>query len=325
MSAQTMNLRPRREIRWESWALTAEADRRFRRIALITSICAVVLGILFSLVKIIEPERPPETFKNTRYAELLRPKVPEKPVEPPKEEPTKPAPKEQAKPEPKQQPKPVKQEEPKPAPDKTVEARKIAEKSGILALKDQLAGLRDSTLPTVNDQPLITGALTSKGAGAAANPDAIAASARSASGGIGGNQIGVSGTQGGAGVGSRQTGAVSSPLGFGHGANGPGGSGTAGRSRAEIQEVFDRNKGAISAIFTRAQRANPDMPTSGKITFSLTIAPNGSVTACTIVSSSFHDPDLERQILERVKLMNFGAKNVPPFTDPNYPLTYISG
>ncbi|MDB5985752.1 MAG: hypothetical protein JWR16_805 [Nevskia sp.] len=324
MSAQNIGLR--RQIHWESWALTAEADRRFRRIVLITALSAVILGILFSLIKIIEPERPPETFNSTRYAELLRPKVPEKPAPTPvKEEPTKPAPKEAAKPEPKQQPKPVKQEEPKPAPDKTVEARKIAEKSGILALKDQLAGLRDSTLPTVNDQPLITGALTSKGAGAAGNPDAIAASARNASGGIGGNQIGVSGTQGGAGVGTRQTGAVSSGIGFGKGANGPGGSGTAGRSRAEIQEVFDRNKGAISSIFTRAQRANPDMANSGKITFSLTIAPNGSVTSCTIISSSFHDPDLERQVIERVKLMNFGAKNVPPFTDPNYPLTYISG
>lgn len=321
-----LNVTVRRPIRWESWALTAEADRRFRRIVVVTSVTAIVLGILFSLVKLEEKERPPDTFNSTRYAELLRPKVPEKPApEPVKEEPTKPAPKEAAKPEPKQQPKPVKKEEPKPAPDKTVEARKIAEKSGILALKDQLAGLRDSTLPTVNDQPLITGALTSKGAGAAGNPDAIAASARSASGGIGGNTVGVSGTQGGAGVGTRQTGAVSSNIGFGKGSNGPGGSGTAGRSRAEIQEVFDRNKGAISAIFTRAQRANPDMANSGKITFSLTIAPNGSVTGVSIVSSSFHDPELERQIIERVKLMNFGAKNVPTFTDPNYPLTYISG
>ncbi len=314
----------RRPIRWDSWALTEEADRRYRRIVAIVGISAIALLFIFSLFKLEEkPKPPPEEIITKHYAELLKPKVPDKPPPPPEppKEPTKPAPKEQAKPEPKI----AKQEEPKPAVDKVAEARKAAEKSGILALKDQLAGLRDSALPTVNNQPLITGALTTNGGGAAGNPDAIAASARSASGGINGSTQGVVGTQGGAGVGNRRTGAVSSPLGFGTGANGPGGTGTAGRSRAEIQEVFDRNKGAISAIFTRAQRANPDMATSGKITFSLTIAPNGSVTSCTIVSSSFHDPELERQIMERVKLMNFGAKNVPPFTDPNYPLNYISG
>jgi protein TonB len=62
---------------------------------------------------------------------------------------------------------------------------------------------------------------------------------------------------------------------------------------------------------------------AGKIVVSLTIAPDGSVTDCKLVSSSFGDPGLEGKIVQRVKLLNFGAKDVPVFTYPNYPINYL--
>jgi TonB family protein len=45
-----------------------------------------------------------------------------------------------------------------------------------------------------------------------------------------------------------------------------------------------------------------------------TIAPDGEVTECRVVSSELHDPDLERMIVARVKLFRFEAKNVAAIT-----------
>ena len=60
----------------------------------------------------------------------------------------------------------------------------------------------------------------------------------------------------------------------------------------------------------------------GKIVVRLTIAPNGAVTACTLVSSSYGDADFERKVVERVKLINFGPKSGAPFT-MDYPIQFI--
>ena len=104
----------------------------------------------------------------------------------------------------------------------------------------------------------------------------------------------------------------------------PGQSGNAklaGRTLEEIQLVFDRNKASFYSMFNRALRENPDL--RGKVVVRLTIAPNGSVTACELVSSELGDPDLEQKVIQRVKLLNFGAKNVPEFTYPNYPIVFL--
>ena len=61
----------------------------------------------------------------------------------------------------------------------------------------------------------------------------------------------------------------------------------------------------------------------GKVVVRLTIAPSGAVTACELVSSELGDPDLERKVIQRVKLLNFGRKNVPEFTYPNYPIIFL--
>ena len=51
------------------------------------------------------------------------------------------------------------------------------------------------------------------------------------------------------------------------------GSGKASRSDEEIALIFDRNKGAIYALYTRALRDKPDL--QGKLVLELTIAPDG--------------------------------------------------
>jgi TonB family protein len=88
--------------------------------------------------------------------------------------------------------------------------------------------------------------------------------------------------------------------------------GTAGRSEEEIAMVFDRNKGAIYALYQRALRVNPML--QGKLVLEFTIAPSGVVTRCRIVSSELHDPALEREIVARVMLFRFQPEKVDPTT-----------
>ena len=85
--------------------------------------------------------------------------------------------------------------------------------------------------------------------------------------------------------------------------------------------MFNKNQGPFYAIFNRAARDNANIG-RGKIVVRLTIAPNGSVTSCTLISSSYGDAEFERKVVERVKLINFGPKNAPPFT-MDYPIQFI--
>lgn len=76
--------------------------------------------------------------------------------------------------------------------------------------------------------------------------------------------------------------------------------------------IFDRNKGAIYALYERALRMNPML--QGKLVLEFTIAPSGVVTRCRIVSSELHDPALEREIVARVMLFRFQPEKVGPTT-----------
>jgi periplasmic protein TonB len=91
-----------------------------------------------------------------------------------------------------------------------------------------------------------------------------------------------------------------------------GGSGKPSRSEEEIALVFDRNKGAIYALYGRALRDAPDL--QGKLVLEFTISPSGDVTECHVVSSELKDADLERKIVARVKLFHFEARDVAAIT-----------
>jgi TonB family protein len=88
--------------------------------------------------------------------------------------------------------------------------------------------------------------------------------------------------------------------------------GKAGRRREEIELVFDRNKGAIYALYSRELRQHPEL--QGKLVLEFTIAPSGDVTMCRVVSSDLNDPALERLIIARVRLFHFEPKDVAPIT-----------
>jgi len=76
--------------------------------------------------------------------------------------------------------------------------------------------------------------------------------------------------------------------------------------------VFDKNKGVIFGLYNRALRKDPTL--EGKLVLRLTIAPNGTVTFCEIVSSELGDADLEAKLVARVKMFVFQAKDVEAIT-----------
>jgi TonB family protein len=153
----------------------------------------------------------------------------------------------------------------------------------------------------------------------------ITSNATRGSGGI--NTAGYSRDTGGGGLAGRATTLVEGVAGGG-GGGGPGaggtlqrgGSGKASRSIEEIKLVFERNKGAIYAIYNRALREDPTL--QGKIVLDLKIAPSGEVTDCRIVSSELKATDLERKLLARVKQFDFGAKEVEPI-EITWPVDFL--
>jgi TonB family protein len=213
--------------------------------------------------------------------------------------------------------------EPPPAPVDTVQqARERASVAGLLPFAQELAALRDNdSVDRLNQADLV--ATAGAGGAGAPGPGAAAVTERSlitsrvgtASGGI--NTATLSRNTGGAGLTGRTTTQVESPVAeIGDGgvaAQASGGDdGRASRSREEIERVFDRNKGAIYALYNRALRENPAL--EGKVVLRLTISPDGVVTACEIVSSELGDPDLEQKLVQRVLLFQFEARDVDTIT-----------
>ncbi len=190
-------------LRWETWALNEEADRRFRRVCTAVGVPLLILAIVIPWLQLTGVKQGGGTFTGGRYVQLLPPQPPA-PLAPKKETP-KPAPKSQEKP-PEQArpvkptPKPVEKPHlrtktvtprplPKPVETARQKARKLLKSNGF----DQLSDLRNQNLPTINGaQPLVSGRLTSKGGSASgeAAQQAIDRAATSSSSGISGKGAG---------------------------------------------------------------------------------------------------------------------------------------
>jgi len=92
------------------------------------------------------------------------------------------------------------------------------------------------------------------------------------------------------------------------------------RSAEEIQEVMERNQGRLNTLYNRALRRNPAL--AGKVVLSLTITPDGDVSACTIVSSELEAPALERKLVARILLYQFESRDVSE-TTVSYPVEFF--
>ncbi len=284
------------------WEMSREQDDRFKKLVKQFLIAVVAFGVVMPFMPL--PEADPNVVEEVpqRFARLLidKPKPPPPPV-------VKPKPQEVVK----QPEKAVQKPKPEPVVEqRQVKARENAAKAGLLPFAEQLADLRDSSSISnvMGDQRL------NKAAGAAAKVErsVIAAKAGKGSGGI--NTAALSRDTGGGDLQGRDTTRVASPV-AGIGADGPRvvkGGGAPSRSREEIELVFEKNKGAIFALYNRALRQDPGL--QGKLVLKLTIAANGTVTECEVVSSELGDADLERKLVQRVKMFRFQDKDVATVT-----------
>jgi TonB family protein len=283
----------------------------------IAFLVAFLLGIVWPFIPTPEPD-PTEIIEiPPRIAQLMLEEKPLPPPPPPEPEPEEPEP--EAEPEPEQvaetepepEPEPVPEPEPEPQPTREEVARERAQ-AALMPFAEDLADLVDRDLTqTIDDRPLTA----SVGESRRNERSMITSKAGAASGGI--NTASMSRNTGGSGIAARTTTKVESPVAgiaqqTAGGARRTGTSGKASRSREEIELVFDRNKGAIFALYNRALRSDPTL--EGKLVLRLTIAPTGEVTFCEIVSSELGDPELERKLVLRVKQFRFEARDVEPIT-----------
>jgi TonB family protein len=299
-----------------AWTKNTGQERKFRRLL------AIVFGVTF-LFAIVWPWIPtPAVDPNAvdiippRIAKLL---LEQAPPPPPPPKPVEPEPEPEAdsiaEPEPElvaEEPPPP---EPEPEPEPEIDYEQIAREqaqAAFLPFTEDLAALADSdVLEQVADERPLT---SSVGSAARNERSMITSKVGTASAGI--NTASMSRNTGGSALAGRNITAIKSPVeAIGQSAGGTrriGTSGKASRSREEIELVFDKNKGAIFALYNRALRQNPIL--EGKLVLRLTIAPSGEVTFCEIVSSELDDDELERKLVQRVKLFRFEARDVEPVT-----------
>jgi TonB family protein len=292
------------------WTPSEADQRRVRRVLGAALGIFIGLGIVIPLL----PERP----RTIAAAPPVPERVVEFLLERPKPPPPKPPPVvEVPRPEPQVEQVPqIERRQSVPAPVAEVppqpDARRKAAASGLLALSDQLAELRELDV----DHDRATQSLDNA-AGERAQVDRAILTARTGegSGGIAVAQASRGFGGGGAGkLASHATAKVEPSAAAAPAAEATrtGRSSQASRTREEVELVFDRNKSAIYSIYARALRDNPAL--AGKVVLEVTIAPSGEVTDCRIVSSDLGDADLERKLVARVKMFRFEARDVAPMT-----------
>jgi TonB family protein len=283
------------------WTPDEDESRRLKKTARALLLVFAALGIVIPLIPMSERPPPPALPDEVVKLVLEPPPPPPPKPEAKKEEPPKP----EAKPEPKVEP-------PKPV-DRQAEARKKAEQSGLLAMKDQLEDLREALEPTeMSSAPMI---------GRVEGPSRAERALVTSRTGVGSGGINTGSLSAGFGSGpgnlkghaaGTAVPSFADKIGDDRAASRSGSGGKAARSREEIEIVFDRNKSAIYALYSRALREQPEL--QGKVVVQLTISPSGEVTDVRIVSTELNDAELERKLVARIRMFRFDSKDVEAMT-----------
>lgn len=82
------------------------------------------------------------------------------------------------------------------------------------------------------------------------------------------------------------------------------------RDMESIRRTLEHAKGNIYSLYQRALVDNPGL--TGEFTFELVIQPNGTVSELKLLVSELGLSDLERNILERIRSVQFTSMDVPP-------------
>lgn len=285
-------------------------DRLFRRMAIALVIAALILGFIINSVILPEPKQRKLADVSPRLAQLIQEKKKLPPPPPPKPE------KKEAE-KPKEQKKEPEKPKPKeiPKPDSRAAAKKTAQKSGLIALSDELSDLRESfdfsDIAELPQQKTGNQAET-----VISTSDVLTAKATQGSGGIATNTLAreIRGSE----LAQRQTTSkveskIASKTQIDKAAK-PTTARGASRSQEEIAIVFQKNQGAIDTIYNRELRSDPAL--KGKVVFELTIAPDGTVTKCVIISSELGNEKMEKRLISTISKFKFVNKDVPVIIAP---------
>jgi outer membrane biosynthesis protein TonB len=325
------------------WSRGGADDWRFRRALAASVFLCAGLGVLLPNIDLPLPSRDAPIEIPERLVQLIREEQ-AKPVPPPKSAevpPPEPEPERQAR-ETKSRDAEVQPDKPRgPAgPDQAYAASRPQEpkagKPGLLAFRDTFASLaRNDAAPKLGADSRIDDSddaapgmvqramLTTNAPGSSGGINLASLSRNVGGGGGGGGGAGGAGAM--AGV---QVGRAESSIGGGGGGGGGGSAdrphaaagGGAGRTDEEIQIVFDRYKAALYRLYNRELRKDPSL--RGQMVLKLTIEADGSVSMCMLQASDMNAPDLSAQVVDRVRAINFGAKDVSPITIL-YPIDFL--
>jgi TonB family protein len=302
------------------WSISAEDERRFRKVLITILLLTIALGVAIPMLPQVKKPLEKEIELPPRVAKLIfekhiepKPKPKPKPVEKPK-----PKPEAKKKPLPKKKtpPKVVKKvQAEKPKVDALEQARKKASSAGLLAMQDSLADLRDQSVDELRGAKR----LSNNGSTMKKTERALITS-KVGSGSQGIRTAAMSRDTGSTHLAARTATKVKSTIATTSVNSKRKNRNTASRSIEEIQVVFDRNKSAIYSLYNRALRKDPTL--QGKLVLRLTIAPSGKITKIELVSSELEDATLERKLVQRIKMFDFGAKQVDAVT-LTYPIDFL--
>lgn len=295
------------------WSNKRNDAIRLRAIMLASLFVALLLGFIIPRWEIPEAERVEYIEIPERLATLIVKKAP--PPPPPEPE---------AKPE--EEAEQAEEAEPEPAPEKTEtsEALQAAEKTGLLAFKQDFAEIMDAsanikmgsqatiltTAPQKRRKPagrsLLTSQLVLPGGSAVPAANVSRTDVIGDDNSLKKVEFSHIETAEVAALDSKQLNK---------------GSARGKRSDEEIQLIFDRSKDALYRIYNRELRKNSFL--KGKLVLLLTIEPSGKVSNCVVDSSELNSAELENKIVARVLRFNFGKKqNASPVTI-RYPIDFL--
>ena len=284
------------------WTISAADERRFRNILWVVLALSIAAGAIVPWIDVPELAREEAEALPPRLAKLIIEKKQEPP--PPVEEIKK-----------EEEPKP---EEKKPEEKKKDAAREKAEKSGLMAMRKELDALRKN--PALESLKKDTALLLGGQQAITNQRSVITSNVSRGSGGVKG--AGINRNIGIQSLASVETTQLESPIGAD--AIAAADDNTAARRKArtieEIQLVFDRNKGAVFSLYHRALRTDPSL--QGQVVLEITVTPTGEVADCKVVSSDLAADDFLRKLVARVKLFDFGAKDVDTMI-VTYPIDFL--
>lgn len=229
----------------------------------------------------------------------------------------------------------IKKEEPKPEPQQVSQdekrtssdekstdkkqARKKAEKSGVLAFKDNFTQLM--SMASTDDLGASAKVNNSGQQSTQAARNLVVANSSSIKG-INSSSLSRNTGNAGSGLSGVQFSHVESSIGFGDGdTDRPTGSSAPLLSDEDIQIIFDRYKTSLYRIYQRELRKNPTL--QGNIVLRITIEANGTVSSCTIESSDLKSESLSSKIIARVLQFKFNGMKGSSKMTILYPIDFL--